>query len=116
MEKDFARLFAAWWWLLVAVVAAIATGLIQYGKGLAPKRTPKRLWALLLPVLCVAIALAMQPWPWWLLLALLGLILAQLGWDVILQALIAWMRRLAGIDLVTALAEPEAPRPPGIAG
>lgn len=99
------RLLSAWWWVLVLVIALIASGLIQWLKGFL-KRAPTWTWGLLLPVLCLAIATAMQPWPWLLLLGLLGMVLAQLGWDTLLRGLLAWVARLQGPQI-------SVPPPPG---
>ncbi len=105
----FARLLTAGWWVLVLVIALIASGLIQWLKGFF-KRAPTWAWGLMLPVLCLAIAAVVQPWPWLLLAGLLGMVLAQLGWDTLLRGLLAWVARLQGPEI--AASQPTAPGPP----
>jgi hypothetical protein len=100
------RLTTVAWWVLVLVIALIATGLIQWAKGLA-KRAPRWIWGYLLPVLCMALAAVLQPWPWLLLAGLLGLVLAQLGYDALLRGLLGWARQAGAPDVA-----PTAPGPP----
>ena len=75
------------WWLQVLVIAVCASGLIQYGKGVL-KAAPWWVWAAALPVLCIALAQA----PWWILLSLMSLAVAQLGYDALLKGLLAWAK------------------------
>jgi hypothetical protein len=104
------RLLTAEWWVLVVVIAMSASGLIQWLKGFL-KRAPSWAWGLLLPVLCLALAVAWQPWPWLLAAALLGLVLAQIGYDTLLRGLLAWVARLQGPQLQIPVPPPPAPPP-----
>jgi hypothetical protein len=99
-------LLTAWFWVLVFVIALCASGVIQWLKGLA-KKAPGWIWSWALPALCLALALAWLPWPLALAGALLAMVIAQLGYDLLLQALIAWVRRTAGLDVTT----PATPAP-----
>lgn len=92
------KILNAWWWVLVIVVAIMASGVIQWFKGFV-KTKQTWIWGLLLPMLCLAIAAAFQPWPWLLALGVLAMCLAQIGYDTLLRGLLAWVARLQGPDI-----------------
>lgn len=106
----FAMLLAAWYWALVVVFAMIATGLIQWTKDLV-KRPWRWLWSLMLPLLTWAMSVAVMPWPWWLLLWGSSWMLGQLQYELLLQVLLSWIRRVAGLD-ISAPAPPASPPGP----
>lgn len=106
------QMLTAGFWVLAFVIALCASGVIQWLKGLWRKAAPSWVWSLLLPTLCVLLAFAWLPWPLALAAALLAMVVAQLGYDVLLQALIAWVRRTAGLEVQAPPAPPVATGPP----
>jgi hypothetical protein len=71
-------------WLLALAVALEAAGAIQWGKGWL-KGAPTWVWSILLPLLCIGLAVA----PAFVHVAALGMAFAQLGYETIIKAVVA---------------------------
>ena len=82
-------------WVLVLCIALGALGLIQYLKNWI-KSAPSWLWAAVLPVVILGLAVAFTYLPSFVVLAFLALCVTQLGWDVLFQLLLNLVRRLTG--------------------
>jgi hypothetical protein len=68
-------------WVLSLAVALEAAGLIQWAKTFI--KVPTWVWGVLLPPLCVGLALA----PLWLHIGALGIAFAQLGYEALFKVL-----------------------------
>jgi len=87
------RLLTAQWWILVASIAFAAVGIIQHAKGLLPALASWA-WGLVLPALCLCLAVAFLPWPEWLLAALLADAVAQVGYETLLKLALGFVDRV----------------------
>lgn len=71
-------------WEIILAAAFAAIGVIEYIKGFF-KAAPGKAWRLLMPVLCIAFAAVALLLPPWVMMGVLALALAQVGYDVIIQ-------------------------------
>jgi hypothetical protein len=74
--------------VLAAISAVIAVGVIQFLKNVW-KTAPRWVWQVALPVLVVALVLVLSLIPAWLVVMLLALAIAQLGYETIVKLLIS---------------------------
>lgn len=86
------------WFLAVLVVAVGSAGIIQYAKGFLPK-VPSFVWGIALPVLCAAGSIALEPWPMAVAVFLLGLALAQIGYETLIQGVISAIDSATGANI-----------------
>lgn len=86
------------YWVLVLAIAVGAVGLIQYVKGLISK-APTWVWAASLPVICIAGSILLTPWPWCVLVAVLAITLGQLGYETLVQGILAAIDSATGANI-----------------
>ena len=79
--------------LLAVIAAVISVGVIQYLKGVW-KTAPTWVWMIALPVLVVVLVLILSVIPVWLVVMLLALAIAQLGYDTIVKLCTAAWNKL----------------------
>ena len=72
-------------WELVLAAAFSAIGIIEYIKGFAKASKPGW-WRILLPVICLVMAAVAFLLPKWVLVGILALALAQIGYETIIEA------------------------------
>jgi hypothetical protein len=71
-------------WGMVAYIALTAVGVIQFAKGLLPG-APWWAWAAALAVVSVGLGAAAHFLPTWLSMSILGMAIAQIGYETIVQ-------------------------------
>jgi hypothetical protein len=71
-------------WTLVAYIALTSVGVIQFAKGLAPY-APWWVWAISLAAASIGLGAVAAYLPPWVAMAILGLAVAQIGYETIVQ-------------------------------
>jgi len=80
-------------WTVIILIAVAIVGDVQWLKGIF-KKAPTWVWAIVAVILCAALAAAQYYVGIWVLYAAVALSFAQLGYEIILQAIPTLILRL----------------------